>query len=440
MQKKILLISVSLLLFTGQLKAYDFIVDRMSFNVLSINNLTASLESIDKSITGDFIVPSTIEYSGKTLTITTIGSSCFVARTLTSITIPNTISTIYEAAFGDLIVESLVIQDGLEPLTFGGGGTELYVRQFDDGHVTNVYIGRTIDYTNKYSSSLFGTSYLKTVSIGKNVKKICKRAFSGASSLKSIIIPDNIENIGEFVFSGCSLLNNIYLSRNINSIGISAFQDCIGLDSLNIPDGVSIVESSIFQGCSKLKKILIPNNTVQIGQYAFSNCISLTDIVIPESVLNIGKMAFKGCENLKSITMLGATPFPITEDVFSVSSYWNGKLFVPNSSIQVFKSTIPWNNFQNIQALTTTAITRNLIYNNAIYTSPTSDFINVLLDKNSEPLNLIVYNTNGIKVKEYLLTESRLKFDVSNFKTGLYFVEVCDLSGKIQKIGSFLKH
>ncbi|OJV33688.1 MAG: hypothetical protein BGO29_02230 [Bacteroidales bacterium 36-12] len=438
MNKRLFLFALSLFVFSGQIKAYDFVVNGMSFNVLSISNLTASLASIDNSVARDFIVPSTVEYAGKTLSVTTIDTRCFTPRTLSSITIPNTISTIYEAAFTDLIVDSIIFQEGTELLTIGGGYISCFVGQFDDGHVGKVFIGRDINYTNQYSSSLFGTTYLKSVEFGANVTSICKRAFSNASNLEYVILPKNLESIGDLAFSGCAILKSINLPQSVTHIGGGAFYGT-GLDSLYIPEQVLVVESMLFRECSKLKKVNIPNKATQIGQYAFNNCKSLKEIVIPESVSSIGKIAFKGCDSLHSITILNPTPITITDDVFSVSSYWDGVLYVPFSSKQLYSTTVPWSNFQKIEGVTSTEVFNTKIEYITPYPNPTSSILNLDFGDIIGSRCLMIFNSLGQQVYESKINENAFKLDVSNFPNGLYFIRVRN-ENNIQSMARFIKN
>ena len=75
--------------------AYDIEVDGIYYNITSLTDLTAEVTKGDNGYSGDIIIPSTITYKSKTLTVTSIGDwafrDCFG---LTSIVIPNSVTSI----------------------------------------------------------------------------------------------------------------------------------------------------------------------------------------------------------------------------------------------------------------------------------------------------------------------------------------------------------
>ena len=60
------------LLFSLGVSAYDFTVDGMYFNVVSLEDLTCEITSGDEEYAGDFVIPEKVTYNGRTFTVTRI--------------------------------------------------------------------------------------------------------------------------------------------------------------------------------------------------------------------------------------------------------------------------------------------------------------------------------------------------------------------------------
>lgn len=85
-----------------------------------------------------------------------------------------------------------------------------------------------------------------------------------------------------------------------------------------------------------------------IGEYAFSDCYGLTSITIPNSVTNIGELAFAYCNGLNSVTSQAAVPPVANENTFTNYSI---PLYVPDESLNDYKTTLPWSMFGTILPL-----------------------------------------------------------------------------------------
>ena len=152
-------------------------------------------------------------------------------------------------------------------------------------------------------SAFYGCNWLMSVTIPDRVTRIEQFAFS-CSGLTSVTIPDSVTSIGEFAFSGCSALTSITIPDSVTSIKEGVFKGCSSLTSVTIPDSVTRIGEFAFF-CSGLTSVTNPDSVTRIGEFAFSGCSALTSITIPDSVTRIGKRAFVGCKGLTSITYKG---------------------------------------------------------------------------------------------------------------------------------------
>ena len=232
------------------------------------------------------------------------------------------------------------------------------------------------------SSAYSGLEYEGAVNIpeevthnGKTFKvtTIGDNAFTYCDKITSVTIPSTITNVGYAPFSGCSELasiqvaegNPVYDSRNNCNAIIETVDNRINQGCMNtvIPEDVTSIGICAFCKCTKLKAITIPNSVTFIGYCAFQDCSGLTTITIPSSVNNIDANAFIGIE-LKSVVSLIEEPFVIDgifynwnePGTFSEYTCKNATLYVPFGTIDKYKATYGWKDFNNIEELEPTDI------------------------------------------------------------------------------------
>ncbi len=252
--------------------AYDFEVDGIYYTVTDFSNLECMVVSGDKNYSGDVVIPSTVTFNGKTLTVVSIGNSAFdYCRSLTSVTIPDSVTIIGPYAFAYC--------SSLTSVTIPASVTSIYHRAFD------------------------GCSSLTSVTIPASVTSIDSAAFNGCSSLTSVTIPASVTSIGWYVFYGCSSLTSVTIPDSVTIIGPYAFAYCSSLTSVTIPDSVTRIGDYAFEDCSSLTSVTIPDSVTSIGNSAFSGCSSLTSVTIPDSVKSIGAEAFCDCSSLTSVKL-----------------------------------------------------------------------------------------------------------------------------------------
>ena len=197
--------------------------------------------------------------------------------------------------------------------------------------LTSITIPNSV--TSIGNAAFRGCSGLTSITIPNSVVSIGYDAFYGCSSLTSFTIPNRVTSIGNDAFNGCSGLTFINIPNAITSIGNAAFSGCSGLTSIDIPNAVTSIGNAAFRGCSGLTSIIIPNSVTSIGNAAFSGCSGLTSIIIPNSVTSIGNAAFSGCSGLTSITIPNSVT-SIDSNAFNESGWYNaqpsGLLYLDN--------------------------------------------------------------------------------------------------------------
>ena len=155
--------------------------------------------------------------------------------------------------------------------------------------------------TSINSGAFEGCSSLTSITIPDSVAGIGSRAFEGCSSLTSVTISDGVTVIGGYAFEGCSSLMSITIPDSVTNIGGTAFERCSSLTSVTIGNSVTSIGEWAFYGCGSLTSITIPDSVTSIGHQAFYNCKKLTNVTIGNGVTSIGYSAFDGCSSLTGV-------------------------------------------------------------------------------------------------------------------------------------------
>ena len=225
--------------------------------------------------------------------VTSIGAQAFqYCEGLTSITIPNSVTSIGSQAFSCC--------EGLASVTIGNSVTSIGSSPFwNSTGLTSINVAED----NLNYASIDGVLYSKD-------KKTLIKCPEGKTG--SFIIPNSVTSIEDYAFYDCKGLTSITIPNSVINIGKYAFSGCTGLTSVTIPNSVTSIGDLAFDGCKGLTSVTIGNSVTSIGHRAFYCCGVLTSVTIPNSVTSIGAQAFESCKGLTSIN--------VTEDNLNYAS------------------------------------------------------------------------------------------------------------------------
>ena len=287
-------------------------------------------------------------------------SSC---TDLTSVTIPNSVTSMGRAAFygcSDLQMVTSEISTPFAVDVFGGSnasnatlivpkdsrngykstdgwgfafiyeeGETLYDREQNDEQGLKYTLMQADDGSVYYSvtghsDELNAEIVIPSALGGCPVRAIGNAVFKGCTALSSVTISNGVTSIGERAFNQCWDLSSITIPNSVRTIGESVFGQCTNLSSITIPGGVTSIGNGIFYQCKNLNdiKVVVMDfsefcNNITVGAFDISGALGIdisiqlidedeneiTEYIIPNGVTTIGNSAFKNCDGLTTITI-----------------------------------------------------------------------------------------------------------------------------------------
>ena len=262
----------------------------------------------------------------------------------TSIEIPNTVSTIKNAAFSQC--ERLVSLHIPSSVTYIEGGIFRGCKMLTNLTIDSLNIRyKIVDgaiYSMNMDTILSHHLAIDTVVIPQSVRIIGMEAFSITERLKSVVMSNGVEHIyeGAFYASG---LRSINLSETLKSIGESCFESCENLQSIEIPNSVTYLGASAFSS-SGLVSVVMSDSVKIIPTRAFEYCLSLSSYSGGQSVERINSLAFLLCMSFPdSIT------FPETLKV--IEGWAFERAGIKNAEFLAVVDTIGQSNFSDLRKL-----------------------------------------------------------------------------------------
>ncbi|MDD2435416.1 MAG: leucine-rich repeat protein [Bacilli bacterium] len=240
---------------------------------ININTNNPSYKSVNNGIyTKDgtkLIVGTKVMSNNIEPTTTSINDLAFLEMGVTSVTIPNSVTTIGENAFGANSISSLNLSSNTNLISIGN-------RAFTSNNLTSVQLSNSVNNIGQAPFSF--NSNLVTITI--NASNPNYKSINNAIYTKD----------GKTLIQGTKVMSN-NIESTTTLINNSAFES-MGVTSVTIPNNVINIGTNAFN-YNDISTLNLSGltNLITIGQRAFASN-HLTSITIPASVTTIGNGAF----------------------------------------------------------------------------------------------------------------------------------------------------
>ena len=237
----------------------------------------------------------------------------------------------------------------------GGGGGSGDIKGIIERSITSITIPESV--TSIGENAFNGCADLTSVTIPNTVTSIGENAFNGCADLTSVTIPNTVTSIGKNAFNGCTDLTSVTIPNSVTIIDAQAFYICSSLTSVTISNGVTRINDHAFYMCP-LTELTIPDSVTYIGTNINSNNSFLTTLYIGSGVTEMKTRTFAYNSNLSKAYVYATVPPTIkgnyssdTKTVFDGASS-NLVVYVPAQSVDAYKSAAGWSNYADkIQAI-----------------------------------------------------------------------------------------
>ena len=147
---------------------------------------------------------------------------------------------------------------------------------YNSSSLTSVTIPNSV--THIGDGAFMKCTGLTSIDIPNSVTYIGEEAFYMCQSLTSVTIPKSVTTIGYRTFYYCSGLTSVTIPNSVTIIGYGAFADCSSLTSITIPHSVTTIGGEAFIHCDNLKTVEIGKGIKKIYYDAFRDCGKLKDV------------------------------------------------------------------------------------------------------------------------------------------------------------------
>ena len=282
--------------------AYDIEDNGIYYNVVSLDEMTLAVAG--GNWVGDVVIPSSVIYNGRKFTVTKIESKAMIGlNDLVSVTLPSTIKEIEESA--------IYVYERSQ----GGAPFHLYIPK--DNQIETLGWQAMVMHYGETNTLYF--------------PKLRKYGFNAVRGVSAISIPPRVEFLTDG--SRISFGWNRKVVFEEGSCEYHNYNHFMGADIIAKVHELYLGRAMFFQ-----------ENHKTISFIGFEDVKKLTIARTPDDVYN---MDFVKLDGVDTLICYAPTP-PTSIRATTNSTYMNAKVFVPDASIEQYKSHEIWGKFWNI--------------------------------------------------------------------------------------------
>lgn len=345
----------------------------------------ANPEAPGGAYSGDMVIPSEVAISqpDAKYKVTSIAFGAFTNAKMTSLTLPETLTSFGKYSFDGCAVPELVVPNSV--VSIGNNA-------FDGADIKKITLGSgLVDIAGNAFKGC--TTLTNVISLGTTPPGISGNTFPAAikanitlqvpaSSVSTYKTATNWSGFKAYLPIGLVNVDGIWYQLNDTdktAMVMSPYRLNVDKYSgdLNIKDKISSggvdytvteIEPECFYLCPATA-INLPETIIKIGWESYYDLQLIDNYVIPNSVnviedgvfyyngmktitlgsglQTIGYNAFEGCENLTDVYSLASVPATITNTTFTAAVKANTTLHVPYGTVEIYKNAPNWNGFKN---------------------------------------------------------------------------------------------
>ncbi len=204
-------------------------------------------------------------------------------------------------------------------ITIPDGVVEIGKYAFENKSITSVTMTNSVKTIGERAFEW--CSNLKTVVLSDSLESIGENAFAYCRSLSTTTIPDGVSTIGNYAFENVldiqyhgTASGSPWGAKTFNAFadGDFLYSDStkteiakyFGTDSVvTIPAGVTEIGTEAFRDNDYIKTVVMDSALVSIANNAFCDCRNLQSVSLNDGLKSIGSYCFANCRNLKEITI-----------------------------------------------------------------------------------------------------------------------------------------